>query len=84
MSIPEIKREYKRLTLNQRDLLACIRHEEKAVRFAKKAEDREAAREELEALRAEFDASNPPASYESEYGTRYLVRSACVYVSIPA
>ena len=81
MSIPEIN---KILTLNQRDLLARIRHEEKAARFAKNADERAAAREELEALRVEFDASNPPASYESENGTRHLLRSGCVYVSIPA
>jgi hypothetical protein len=61
-----------------------VRHEEKALRFAKKAKERAAAHEELEALRTEFDASNPPSSYESNYGIRYLVRSACVYVSIPA
>jgi len=67
MSIPEIN---KILTVNQRDLLARIRHEEKAARFAKNADERAAAREELEALRVEFDASNPPTSYESKYGTR--------------
>ena len=81
MSIPELNKD---LTLNQRDLLARIRHEEKAVRFAKQADERAAARMELEALRTEFDASNPPTSYESQYGARYLVRSECLYVSIPA
>jgi hypothetical protein len=40
--------------------------------------------EELEALRVEFDASNPPSSYDGKYGTRWLVRSAYLYVSIPA
>jgi len=76
--------ENKGLNLNQRDLLERICHEEKALRFAQKSDERAAARKELEGLRLEFDASNPPPSYESKYGTSYLARSACVYVSIPA